>query len=144
MQKLITQPHLKNDSNDSTQLKKLLDTTDQILATLRNLDRPVDSWDDWIVITICHKLNDNSRKEWEKRVGHAKTLPTWDELREFLEEEYRIMESLESRHKTRNKEKTTTVRINQASMVNEQCKVCNQDHTLFQCEKFKKMNTDER
>lgn len=39
LQKLITQPHLKNDSNDSTQLKKLLDTTDQILATLRNLDR---------------------------------------------------------------------------------------------------------
>lgn len=35
-------------------LKKLLDTTDQILATLKNLDRSVESC---IIITICHKLN---------------------------------------------------------------------------------------
>lgn len=97
LKKLITQPHMKKEAGDSQHIKKMLDTTDQILAALKNIGRPVENWDDWIVITISHKLNDDLKREWEKKVGHENDLPTWADLKLFLEEEYRISENMESR-----------------------------------------------
>lgn len=96
LKKLITQPFIKSEAGDAKHLKQLLDTTDQVLLSLKNLGRPVEHWDDWIVVTISHKLNEELRREWEKKVGHADDLPTWTNLKEFLEEEFRISESIEN------------------------------------------------
>jgi len=46
---------MKKESSESTQIKTLFDTTEQILMALKNMGRPVENWDDWIVITISHK-----------------------------------------------------------------------------------------
>lgn len=146
LKKLIIQPHMKAENADSQQIKQMLDKTDQILEALRNLGRPVAHWDDWIIMTMSHKLNENLRREWEKRVGKLTSLPSWNNLKEFLEEEYRIAESVEkSKKKIQQKSQIPEkIRSNQASFTKASCINCKKPHSLFDCGGFKKMSIEDR
>lgn len=146
LKKLITLPHMKKESNDSTQIKNLYDQTDQALLALKNMGRPVESWDDWIVITISHKLNDDLKREWEKQVGHETELPTWTDLKKFLEEEYRISESIEARSgkKYQQQSKPAQLKTNQVSVEKKNCPKCKNKHSLFKCNEFRRMTIEAR
>lgn len=145
LRKIITQPIVKHDGVDSKLIKKLLDTTDQGLLALQNLGRPVKSWDDWIVITIAHKLNEDLRREWEKKIGHTNVLPTWSELKEFLEEELSIAESIENGSQKKGSGQKSTIKSNQVTVdANPNCIICKKKHSLFKCFEFRKMKPDDR
>lgn len=135
-------------------IRKLLDTTDQILLALKNLKRPVEHWDDWIVFNISQKLSEEARKDWEKEIGSSAELPTWNLLKEFLEKEFRMLEGVENTKKSKHQDKKGTdktssngiVKSYQASIENEKypCPACNEAHGLFSCATFKTMEVQER
>lgn len=111
--KIVTQPYMKNESTDSKQIKRILDTTDQALLALENLKRPVKYWDDWVVLTLSHKLNDTVRREWEKKIGDSAEPPKWECLKKFLEEEFRITENVEAATKRKMTKPGSQIKANQ-------------------------------
>lgn len=146
LKKLITQPKLKQE--DSKILLKLLDTTDQLLLALKSLGRPVEHWDDWIIITIAHKLCEEVRHEWKKKVGHSSELPTWIQLKEFLEEQYRIsegMDKIKKRSPQSNQFKPNHIKDNQVTVDKQSnCMLCKKRHIIFKCPEFKTMTPEAR
>lgn len=147
--KIVTQPRFKSDSTDSKQIKRMLDTTDQILMALENLKRPVKEWDDWVVLTLAHKLNDEIRREWEKKIGDSVEPPKWETLKKFLEEEFRIAEGVEAGTKKKNPKPVANLSVNQIAIEQKKvnsgnCVICKKQHTMFNCPNFKKMKPEER
>lgn len=152
LHKLSTQQAIKSEAKA---LKKLLDTTDQTLLALKNLNRPVESWDDWIVFMIAQKFSDDIRKDWERKIGNATELPTWTQLKIFMEEEFRMLEGIEQNHrrivpeqKFTEKSKPAAIKAYQASVDkdtnSDQCAACEGSHGLFSCAKFKEMEPRSR
>lgn len=70
-----------------------------MILGLENLNRPTQHWDDWIITIIGYKLDDTTQKDWERKLGKSTTIPTWMELKTFLEEQFRLMERIEGSHK---------------------------------------------
>lgn len=145
--KLINQSPCKGESKS---VKKLLDTTDQLLLALKNMNRPTSEWDDWIIVTLTQKLSEDIHKDWEKHIGNSDQLPTWIQLKEFLEERYRMLERLESSHKrpdikqihqTNNQGKS--LKAFQTTMSNT-CIICEESHSLYSCQKWKEMSPKDR
>ena len=145
LQNLINQAPGKHDAKS---VKKLLDITDQTLLALGNMGRPVKTWDDWIVIILTQKLSEECRKDWERSVGDSQELPTWDQLKKFLENQYRMLERLDGgKKRVENKPGDTTKKVvssYQSTVSENKCAVCNEKHHLFKCDKWKKLNVKER
>lgn len=146
LHKLITQPAAKNESKS---LKKVLDTTDQTLLALKNMNRPVESWDDWIIITITQKMNEECRKDWERKIGDSTELPKWDQLKKFLGEQFRMLEGIENNNrrdnqKTQEKSGASTIKSYQSTVTKNECPACDGDHKLFSCKRFKGWSIKQR
>jgi len=84
------------------------------------------------------------KKEWEKVVGHKTGLPTWIGLKEFLEEEYRISESIETRSGKKYQQKPNQFKANQVIVERKNCPQCKQPHSLFKCNEFQKIKIEDR
>ncbi|XP_037048458.1 uncharacterized protein LOC119082907 [Bradysia coprophila] len=141
LDKLMNQPTPRNEAKS---LKKMLDTTDQAILALSNLGRPTGHWDDWIVLCISHKFPENVQREWEKHVGTLVALPTWTQLKTFMEEQYRIMERIESSNRRPEQQKSGQLKSYQTSINSANCAACKEEHQLFSCEKWKKMEVKDR
>lgn len=66
-----------------TQLKELRDNVAAALAALKNLDRPVSNWDDFLVY-ILQKFSMRSRNEWSLTRGNFNCYPTYKEVYNFM------------------------------------------------------------
>ncbi|XP_045509299.1 uncharacterized protein LOC123704855 [Colias croceus] len=53
-------------SQTASQLKSLLDTTNEVLNSLENLNVSIDSWDPIIIFLVVQKLDPESHKAWEE------------------------------------------------------------------------------
>ncbi|XP_066590773.1 uncharacterized protein [Prorops nasuta] len=60
---LLKSPPLKKES--AAKLRGLLDNLNHSVRMLRNLGRPVDSWDDILVVILSERLDSTTRKSWE-------------------------------------------------------------------------------
>lgn len=139
--KLLNQQNCKGDAKS---LKKLLDVTDQMILALTNLNRPTEHWDDWIVVIIGQKLDEETQKDWERKIGKSTTVPKWAELKDFLTEQWRLMERLETTTKKQGQTlHPKSIKTFQTSMEST-CVVCQESHTLYNCPKWKSMDPKER
>lgn len=140
--KLLVQSTIKGDAKS---LKTLLDTTHQTLLTLKNIGRPTDKWDDWIIVITTQKLNDETRKDWGKVTSTSKELPTWVQLKQFLEEQFKMLEDMEmTPKKNMFNNGLNKVKSYQATVEQGACPVCQEGHQLWNCDKFKKMEVRKR
>nr|XP_034824741.1 uncharacterized protein LOC117982495 [Maniola hyperantus] len=142
----------KITSPSASHLKNLLDTTTQCLNSLKNQDVPTDSWDQIIIYLVVQKLDMDTHKDWEEYSFRedANRLPTWAELRTFLETKFR---SLEMVNPTAIKEKTvlkaksfyaTTSEDSDSDSSTKTCYMCEADHNLCHCKEFRKLQPSER
>lgn len=146
MTRMMSQPDCWSNS---VAIKKLLDTTEQTLLALSNLGRPIKYWDDWIVLIIGKELDTDQRREWERQVRANDNLPTWAQLKQFLAEEFRMLENIEQNSKQRsvNTEKIAksgVIKSYLSTVDTKTCPVCNETHRLFDCSRFKKMEVNQR
>lgn len=154
---IFTIPNATGSAND---IKVILDTTLEALRELKNLQRPVESYDDWLVFIIVKKLDRLSLEKWNELIGDERSVIEWVTLEEFLNVRFRILEgngavdsnavdsnavqqtqstlaaksSKSSCHLSENKAKTDKVK----------CYYCKGGHRAKSCFTFKKKNPSER
>lgn len=84
-------------------LRKLRDTVLTALATVQSLKRPVQHWDDWLVVLITSKFDRVSLMQWNLKIGDSKNLPTYQEILSFIETRIRITEHEPAKNKVETK-----------------------------------------
>lgn len=127
----------------SNQIKSLLDTTNECLNSLKNVNIKTDDWDPLIIFLVVHKLDSDTHKQWEEHVSNLNSdeLPTLEILKKFLDSKFRTLELIYQPSSSRDK----TVRSYHASaVVTKNCPLCNENHTLCHCKDFGKMETGKR
>ncbi|XP_076660409.1 uncharacterized protein LOC143363756, partial [Halictus rubicundus] len=67
LETLYDLPQVHSESAD--QLRSLRDKANKAIKALQNLDRPVEHWGDLLVFFVTTKLDSESRKAWELKLG---------------------------------------------------------------------------
>ncbi|XP_076544258.1 uncharacterized protein LOC143305274 [Osmia lignaria lignaria] len=132
-------------------LRALRDGINISLEMLRNLNRPVDKWDDMIVFLATQKLDRSSRKAWEFHLSEATDFPTYEEFDAFLRKRIRALEAMPNpkREKANDVDKckqfkSRAISTHSATSQKITCPVCQQTHLIYQCPKFLSQPVSER
>lgn len=70
-------------------IKALLDGTRECLSSLRNMEIDTSTWDPLLIYLMCHKLDLQTRKEWENSLKSSTEIPNRSEMFSFLERTFR-------------------------------------------------------
>lgn len=135
----------KMTTQTATSVKTLLDTTTECINNLKNQKINTDSWDPVIIFLVIQKLDQESHKEWETFAykENSEEVPTWEELKRFLESKFRTLEMIQP---VTNKDRTIKERSYHAANVvkDKKCVLCSEKHTLCHCKEFIKMDIPQR
>lgn len=147
MKRLFSQKKIY--AQTASQIKSLLDTTSECLNSLRNLEISIDTWDPMIVYMVVLKLDTETHKDWEEHSfkGSSNELPTWRDLRGFLETKFRTLEFISnatSPSTSQFKQNTHKSFYVSSAPAKRTCIKCNDDHTLSHCKEFSNLSTNER
>ena len=143
LQIIWSQPSIKMES--SSDLRKILETTNEHLRALADLGQPVEHWDSLLVFWLAEKMDSESRKQWQ--LDHPGTdLLTWAELAKFLDTRSRAFETSPVVNRSipnpTNQPPWKEKRIQSYSVVT--CPDCESEHKLHVCPEFEKMSVRER
>ncbi|XP_026747883.1 uncharacterized protein LOC113508909 [Trichoplusia ni] len=150
LKKLFSQRKINNQS--ANQIKSLLDVTTDCLNNLQNLNIITSTWDPIIIFIVIQKMDPETHKEWEQSVcsNEDDKLPTWDDLKQFLQSRYRTIELVMSTSGTREKpikersHLVTATATTSPSSGDRKCVLCKENHTLCHCKDFTKLQPAER
>lgn len=99
--KLIVHSHIKSlfelpviTKASADSLRQLLDNLQKHIRALKSLGEPVDKWNTVVIYLVNTKFDNATKIEWES-VNKGENLPTYDEFIAFLENRYRILETIE-------------------------------------------------
>ena len=93
---LDTLIHLKPASRKNVdEMNRLLDSADEAIQGLKDLDCPVEQWDNFIVHCLVCKLDADTRETWEISQENEAGFPTYTNFNKFLEKR---VQSLEQAH----------------------------------------------
>lgn len=130
-------------------LRKIVDTTNQMIRALPTLEVSVDTWDPFIELIISRKLDEYTRHEWKKKKGpHAK--PSAQDTLEWLEvQAFELQPTPNDRpHKmhqgeNRKHHQRKVFQINEKksqppkeSEKTKKCLICGGPHKIRDCTKF--------
>ncbi|XP_032690270.1 uncharacterized protein LOC116853326 [Odontomachus brunneus] len=138
----------------ASELRRLLDRTSEIRSSLRQLNRPVETWDDVFVNrTIC-RLEAASRRDWEKATNREREPVSWEALVEFLASRLRELEAIDGGPRSSTdrgrgallpgstNERGHSVRTHHVAEAKRRpCAHCRGSHPLWDCAAFKRLAT---
>lgn len=142
----------------SNGIKLILDTTMESLRELKNLNRPIDEYSDWLVFLIVKKLDAQSLEKWNELIGDERDVIEWKKLEEFLNTRFRILEG-NKRVDTRQAETSSKQNSSKSAChlsenhpkadkrsdkVTVKCYYCKGGHRAKSCFSFKNKNPSER
>ncbi|XP_076660370.1 uncharacterized protein LOC143363708 [Halictus rubicundus] len=155
--RLLDCPAVKRASTE--ELTRVLDEFCQARDALAALKKPVDTWDDWFVTLLVRKLDSTTRLDWEKMFPDPTIMPSFVEIRDFLESRIHALASTQEpmcsstptkREETRKPEQRTAMTVQmtkgpsaKASNVRK-CPLCSDNHQLGHCGQFKTFSASER
>ncbi|KAJ0169346.1 hypothetical protein K1T71_015230 [Dendrolimus kikuchii] len=135
----------------ASQIRCLLDTTEECLNNLTNEGVFVTSWDPVIVYHVVQKLDVDTHKSWEEHAYNLKAndLPTWHDLKLFLEGRFSTLELVFTNHFTPTmRERNYTVKGKSFYVASTSalpiCTKCEESHTLSHCKEFSKLEPKDR
>lgn len=158
-------------NGSATQVKNLLDTTRSCLSLLKALGINTSSWNPILVYLTCQKLDEQTRKEWERSLNASSSIPDLDTMFTFLDTTFRTLECIEdarapstnhSKSKYSSVKKTSSnfsskifannAANNSASNVANTstkniigiCPYCSYRHPLFRCLTFSSLSAQEK
>lgn len=153
-------PSVKDKS--SVSLRKLSDTLNSNIRALGALGEIPYDWGPLLSHIVCAKLDNETRKDWEIQAAKDR-IPSIQELTQFIEERFRILESVESSRDINNKAvPVATSRGKEQSRSNNitksgqkysanfvsttilKCFICNLEHTIYKCPTFITLPISER
>ncbi|XP_059220686.1 uncharacterized protein LOC131995745 [Stomoxys calcitrans] len=136
-------------------IKTLLDSAQECLSSLQNLNIDASTWDPLLIHLLVQKLDLQSRRDWEQSLKSSTEIPLISELFSFLERTFRTLESMtdefpsdkqyptKGRNKSNNNSKSNA-QVRKASCNSGQfskpkpilCAFCEKPHSLAKCFKF--------
>lgn len=132
---------------NSSELRKLVDTCVKNVEALKNLDLPVRGLGERMVLNLlASKMDNATRKAWEAEQKSG-TLLDYAATIEFLKKQCRILEKMEANSGSVDITKPVRPAVKSKTLVmtNEQkCNLCNNKHELYKCEQFKKNSVNEK
>ena len=167
--RILIQTHVKNivdlasvKDKSSENLRRLSDTLNSNIKALETLGENPYNWGPLLLHIVCAKLDGETRKDWEIRAPKDK-IPSISELIRFIEERFRILESVESSRNMINKVVPAVVgkgnaqskanyntkggqrhSANVVSTTTLKCFICSLEHTIYKCPKFITLSISER
>ncbi|XP_022829237.1 uncharacterized protein LOC111358355 [Spodoptera litura] len=149
------QPVVKESSQA---LRNTIDSVNRNLRALKTLHLPTEHWDMIIIHMVTSKLDPSTIRDWERERNSITRLPTLHEFNTFLKNRADILETIEEssvhttqqqsqrRHSdiTHNRSKTFLVNQPTKNQAQFKCPVCKNNHTIYQCVKFKSMPIETR
>ncbi|XP_048003351.1 uncharacterized protein LOC125239742 isoform X1 [Leguminivora glycinivorella] len=146
-------------------LRGMVDVTNKNLRALSTLGEPTDHWDTLVIYIMSKKLDAVTKREWEEHRNLLTGSPTLQQYITFLNNRADLLESLgsdnfnkvsdncdkTSKHKLQSHYEPqkihtylTTTTTNKSYRKPIVCPYCSQDHFLFTCESFRKLDVDSR
>lgn len=122
----------------------LLDNAEKHYRALKALDTPF--LEAFPIYTIVSKLDEQTRVKWKETRQETNTVPTIDELFDFLHKRQKVLETPKNDKLTHDTNIRKTIKSVQSYTVTTKiiCKLCKADHYTQNCEKLKSANVDER
>ncbi|KMQ90572.1 bel12-ag transposon polyprotein [Lasius niger] len=122
------------------------------VGALESIGRPISNCSDLFVHLVVELLDSKTRREWENSLGKSSAPPTYDELREFLQEQLmtqEVLHTISPDSSSKGSEKPN--RSTRASHVgskgpdpNRSCPLCKKDHFIAYCDTYKKKTAQEK
>ncbi|XP_037827650.1 uncharacterized protein LOC119615720 [Lucilia sericata] len=139
-------PPATNENSDS--IRRIQSSVNDSLATLKTLGVAVESWDPILIRLISTKLPDLTLSLWEQTLTSPRELPKWSQMSQFLVDRYEAVERLTSIRNSKDSLSLTKSSNIQTYVLqenaNSSCKLCNEEHTLRICPKFRSFSVQER
>ncbi|CAG7832763.1 unnamed protein product [Allacma fusca] len=90
--RLLEMPHIKTENG--TDLRRLVDTASSVVRAMKALERPLGDNCDLAMLLISNRLDVETHKLWESKLGRD-AMPKLSELLDFLDERAAILHSSE-------------------------------------------------
>ena len=131
--------------NSEKEFRRLLNTFNENLCLLKNLDLPTREWDYLLFHTMLVKLDVKTRERFETQLS-SNVIPTYGMLEQFLANH---CQALEMSHMTlaqpsTSKRATLLVGSGAPSMDRSKCTVCTGVHSINRCDQFLSKRPRER
>ncbi|XP_037811673.1 uncharacterized protein LOC119603636 [Lucilia sericata] len=136
-------------NEDSESIRKIQSSVNDSLATLSTLGVEVNSWDPILIRLVSTKLPECTLALWEQSLTSPRELPKWSQMSQFLVDRYEAVERLTGIKTTKdsftlsNKKSHIQTYTSQENIYTN-CKLCNNEHYLRNCPKFKTFSTQQR
>ena len=155
---------MKSAASASSEIKRITREIFNPIASLNSLNRAASLGSDLIVHFTLNRLDLNTRKEWERRLGNSVVPPTMEQLQAFLQSQTLTLEAIEagtssssnnnsksqssnSKPRKSKHDNAQSVYSHQTSPANpseKKCSICNQSHFTNKCERFFNKTIPER
>ncbi|XP_053612017.1 uncharacterized protein LOC128676097 [Plodia interpunctella] len=138
LNRFINQGNVSTES--ASDLKKLLDTSNECINALINLGFQTDTWDMIVIYILCTKLDIETRKMWETKLSETQdSLPTYKQFAVFLQQRFRSLEFLDDKV-PKNIASSKVLHATESIL----CPFCSSNHKLFHCKQFAKQEPHSR
>lgn len=132
-------------------LQRIQSGVNECLMSIRALGVRTDSWDALIVFTIVTKLPDQTHALWAQSLKSQRELCTWAQLDEFLSNRIEVVERIVAIRRAKGQYVSSNSPpaaiqsyTSQENLTRFLCKLCNDEHNIRVCPKFKKFSTQQR
>lgn len=158
LDQLLDMPKVNIESASGLRLQ--MDTFHEAVRALSALGQQVDTWDAILIRMLLNKIDSETKRAWEMSLGND-ILPTYDELRDFIERRCRSLQALHQSSSSTKPQRsaeprTTTSKPNrQQNAFNNQrpfssnsasvgCTMCKGAHAVGSCPDFIRLAPGER
>nr|XP_029710301.1 uncharacterized protein LOC109422104 [Aedes albopictus] len=152
VREFVGQPAVTSGTSES--LRKLVTTSDEVVRQLNALGEEFNTRDPWLIHLLLEKLDKESRSHWAQRIIEEEN-PSFDDFLKFLDNRCDALETCtafakkstgeavkkETVKKTMSEKKLHSLH---SAAGGEKCAKCSKEHPLFQCDDFKKMDTQSK
>lgn len=133
-------------------IRYLIDHLSKNLRSLQILGLPTDKWDILVIFIVSSKLDSNTSRKWEECKNSRTHLPTLEDFFTFLRSHADVLEttyfnrcdSKPSVSHFQNKSTKSFFAASQSQPKIYLCVICNKNHLVYECSKFKEMNYNDR
>ncbi|XP_011687068.1 PREDICTED: uncharacterized protein LOC105449509 [Wasmannia auropunctata] len=144
-------PKMRPDSVDD--LRRIFHGVVSTVGALEGIGRPITDCMDLFVHLVVELLDTKTRREWENSLGRSAVPPSYEELRDFLQEQLITQEVLrvvkvDSASPEKSEKSSRTTRAHhtkkRGSEPSRGCPACKQNHFVMMCEQYKRKTPQER
>ncbi|KMQ84153.1 bel12-ag transposon polyprotein, partial [Lasius niger] len=142
-------PKMKSDS--AADLRRIFHGVVTTVGALEGIGRPIASGTDLFVHLVIELLDTKTRREWENSLGKSSEPPSYEDLREFLQEQLMTQEVLRAVSGESGKSAEKSGRAARSNHVKSRgpdssrsCPLCKKEHFMAFCDQYKRKSAQER